>query len=212
MEDTQSDTLNIGEIVPRLKKQNFRMAITVSVMLMVALSSYSLLRLLNVLGVNIFYYFHCFLVEALRMIVLIVLGSVPVLITIQMVTLRKYLSSFSWSDDARKYLYYLSFAPVACIFLYLFILALSITKEMHWQYAVLLLALLIVPLILQFLLGWQMVRLSRDGDDYVGGMSAVGTLMCISSIIFPLAFFVPFAVAYLFIKAKKYAEQYGFEE
>ncbi|WP_163273783.1 hypothetical protein [Dysgonomonas sp. 511] len=210
MENSRHDSLSLNDIVPRLKRQNFRSAIIVSVILVAIL----LMNLFfNNLGFSLGRISNGLVPISMGVLPGLVGLSSPVLISVQMIMLRKYLLNFSGSEKACKYLLYLSVAPWFLIALFVIFIVYYIASNNN---DTLLFFLLFVPLlailVLQFMAGWQIVKINSNGNDFVGGLSVVGPLMCTASILFLLMYLIPFAVAYVFFKAEKYSDRYGFEE
>jgi len=123
------------------------------------------------------------------------------LVIIQMLCLHRYLYNFRKGEKACYFMKYL-IAATSLIFVLFCILALSgMTMEAY---------VFLICLIPQFLVGWQIVKINTSGNDFVGGFSWLGPVMCTSAILVPLVILIPFFVGYVFVRANKYAHLYGF--
>jgi hypothetical protein len=163
----------------QLKAQSFKFAIVVS----------TVINVISILGILFIYLFNdpigSWLILTVAMFV-----CFP-LIIVQMLCLHKYLNSFQNSEKARYFMKYL----ITATFL-LFVLYAGFDAEPYT---------IIICLIPQFLVGWQLVKINTNGDDFVGGFSFLGLAMCVSAILFPLIILIPAFVGYVFFKANRYA-------
>lgn len=173
----------------QLKKQNFKLAIAISLVLMV----------LAILGVIVIYGMNDPIGSAI-VFEGTILACFPLVVT-QMLYLHKYLDNFPNGEKAQYFMKYL-IAATLVLFIVSFIATLTgLVPEFYT---------IIICFIPQFLVGWQLVKINTNGNDIVGGLSFLGILMCISSILFPLIILIPILVGYIFIKAYKYSKLYGF--
>lgn len=173
----------------QLKKQNFKFAIVLSFALVI----------IAALGIAFAYIVNDAVGGSL-----ILTGTILIcfpLVIIQMLCLHKYLDNFENSKKARYFMKYL-IAAVSVLFIMSFTAAfIGFVFEFYT---------IIICLIPQFLVGWQLVKINVRGNDFVGGFSLLGPMMCTSAVLLPLIALIPVLVGYIFIKANKYEEQYGF--
>ncbi|MFV0536655.1 MAG: hypothetical protein ACK5M3_04690 [Dysgonomonas sp.] len=173
----------------QLKKQNFKLAIAISFILI----------MIAILGVIFTYVVNDPIGSAF------VLGGTILVcfpfIIIQMLCLHKYLGNFRNGEKAQYFMKYLIATTLVLLILSFIAIFIGFAFEIYT---------IIICFIPQFLVGWQLVKLNTKGNDFVGGFSFLGPIMCTSVILFPLVILIPILVGYIFIKANRYAEQYGF--
>ncbi len=174
---------------PLLRKQNFKLAIAISVTLII----------LAILGVIVMYAVNDPIGSAI-VFESTILVCFPLIIT-QMLYLHKYLGNFKNGEKAQYFMKYL-IAATLVLFIVSFIATLTgLVPEFYT---------IIICFIPQFLVGWQLVKINTNGNDFVGGLSFLGPVMCTSAILFPLIILIPVLVGYVFIKANKYSVLHGF--
>lgn len=173
----------------QLKRQNFKLVIAIS----------SVLTIIAILGVIFIY-----VVDDSIGSTFVLAGTILVcfpLVIIQMLCLHKYLGNFRNGEKARYFMKYLVAATLMLFILSFIATFIDFVPEFYT---------IIICLIPQFLVGWQLIKINIKGNDFVGGLSFLGTVMCISAILFPFIIVIPVLVGYIFFKAGRYAELYGF--
>ncbi|MFT4222035.1 hypothetical protein [Dysgonomonas sp.] len=173
----------------QLKRQNFKLAIAIS----------SVLTIIAILGVIFIY-----VVDDSIGSTFVLAGTILVcfpLVIIQMLCLHKYLGNFRNGEKARYFMKYLVAATLMLFILSFIATFIDFVPEFYT---------IIICLIPQFLVGWQLIKINIKGNDFVGGLSFLGPVMCTSAILFPFIIVIPVLVGYIFFKAGRYAELYGF--
>lgn len=173
----------------QLKRQNFKLAIAIS----------SVLTIIAILGVIFIY-----VVDDSIGSTFVLAGTILVcfpLVIIQMLYLHKYLGNFRNGEKARYFMKYLVAATLMLFILSFIATFIDFVPEFYT---------IIICLIPQFLVGWQLIKINIKGNDFVGGLSFLGPVMCTSAILFPFIIVIPVLVGYIFFKAGRYAELYGF--
>ncbi len=173
----------------QLKRQNFKLVIAIS----------SVLTIIAILGVIFIY-----VVDDSIGSTFVLAGTILVcfpLVIIQMLCLHKYLGNFRNGEKARYFMKYLVAATLMLFILSFIATFIDFVPEFYT---------IIICLIPQFLVGWQLIKINIKGNDFVGGLSFLGPVMCISAILFPFIIVIPVLVGYIFFKAGRYAELYGF--
>lgn len=125
------------------------------------------------------------------------------LVIVQMYGLLKYLGNFESGAKTQYFLRYL----IAALVLLFFTFLVSAFVGLFVEYYSLLICF--IPLLL---VGWRLLQLTKKGYDFVGGLFLLGLGMMLSAIFFPFVVFVPLLLIYVFKKAKKYVNAYGFAE
>lgn len=173
----------------QLKKQNFKFAIAVSYILIIV----------AILGAIFIY-----LVNDPIGSVFVLAGTILVcfpLVIVQMLCFHKYLGNFQNGEKAQYFMKYLIASTLVLFILFLIAIFIGFVPDFYT---------IIICLIPQFLVGWQLVRINMQGKDFVGGLSLLGFVMCTTAILFPLIVLIPPFVGYIFFKAYRYTEQSGF--
>lgn len=173
----------------QLKRQNFRFAIVISLAFII----------IPIFGIAYIYIVNDPIGSAF-VLAGILLICYP-LVIIQMLCLHKYLGNFLNGEKAQYFMKYLIAATI--VFFVLTFVATYIGFYIE-PYTI------IIYLIPQFLVGWQLVKINTRGNDFVGGFSFLGPMMCTSAILIPLIIVIPIFVGYVFFKANRHADLYGF--
>ena len=176
----------------QLKKQNFKLAIAVLYILIIV----------AILGAIFIY-----LVNDPIGSVLVLAGTILVcfpFVIVQMLCFHKYLSNFQNGEKAQYFMKYLIAATLVLFILFFIAIFIGFVPGFVAEFYT-----IIICLIPQFLVGWQLVRINTQGKDFVGGLSLLGLVMCTTAILFPLIIFIPIVVGYTFTKAYRYSELYG---
>lgn len=173
----------------QLKRQNFKLAIVISLALII----------IPILAIAYIYIMNdpigsTFILAGIQLI------CYP-LIIIQMLCLHKYLGNFLNGEKAQYFMKYLIAATAVLFILTCIATYIGFDAEPYT---------IIICLIPQFLVGWQLVKINTKGNDFVGGFSFLGPVMCTSAILIPLIILIPIFVGYVFFKANKHADLYGF--
>lgn len=185
----EKNVLNDSFLSVQLRKQSFKFAIAISFALVIV----------AVLGI-IFIYVVNDPIGSAFVFTATILACFS-LVIIQMLCLYKYLRNFQNGDKAQYFMKYLIVATFILFVLSCIAAFIGLVAEPYT---------IIICLIPQFLVGWQLVKINMRGNDFVGGLSFLGPVMCTSAILFPLIVLLPILVGYVFIKAYKYTELYGF--
>lgn len=173
----------------QLKKQNFKLAIAISLALImvIVVAAIATYWVNDPIGSSFIF-------------TLSLLVCFP-LILAQMLFFHKYLGNFQNGERAQYFMKFL-IAATSILFVLLFVSAfIGLVAEVYT---------VVICLIPQFLVGWQLVKINTKGNDFVGGLSWLGPVLCTSAILVPLIFVIPILVGYVFFRANKYADLYGY--